>query len=232
MRRAEEQFARQLRKIARHVGDIVRGFDPNDPEFAAKVNEAMAGYAEVIEPWAKRTSERMLLDVTARDAKAWASHSTDMSAALKIELETAPIGPMLQAIQDEQVALIKSLPLEAGERVSKLTLEALFDSSRASEIAKEIARSGDVSISRANVIARTQVSTVASGLVQVRAEHVGSTGYVWRTSRDGDVRPSHRTMQGEFVRWDSPPTLDNLTGHAGALPNCRCYPEPVVPENL
>ena len=24
------------------------------------------------------------------------------------------------------------------------------------------------------------------------------------------------------------PTLDGLTGHAGALPKCRCYPEPVV----
>jgi hypothetical protein len=31
--------------------------------------------------------------------------------------------------------------------------------------------------------------------------------------------------------WDSPPTLDNLVvGHAGALPNGRCWPEPVIPE--
>jgi uncharacterized protein with gpF-like domain len=35
-------------------------------------------------------------------------------------------------------------------------------------------------------------------------------------------------MDGQFVKWSEPPTLDGLTGHAGALPNCRCYPEPVV----
>ncbi|MDR0067994.1 phage head morphogenesis protein, partial [Acinetobacter sp. 11520] len=30
--------------------------------------------------------------------------------------------------------------------------------------------------------------------------------------------------------WDNPPTLDNLKGHAGCLPNCRCYPEPSIPD--
>ena len=29
--------------------------------------------------------------------------------------------------------------------------------------------------------------------------------------------------------WDSPPTLDGMKGHAGEFPNCRCYPEPVIP---
>ncbi|MDR8377773.1 phage head morphogenesis protein, partial [Acinetobacter baumannii] len=54
-------------------------------------------------------------------------------------------------------------------------------------------------------------------------------GYIWRTSEDGDVRPSHKAMNGKFVAWNSPPTLDNLKGHAGCLPNCRCYTEPVIP---
>ena len=36
-------------------------------------------------------------------------------------------------------------------------------------------------------------------------------------------------MEGKFVRWDSPPTLDGMTGHAGEFPNDRCYPEPVIP---
>ncbi|HBB8701832.1 TPA: phage head morphogenesis protein, partial [Escherichia coli] len=26
-----------------------------------------------------------------------------------------------------------------------------------------------------------------------------------------------------------PPTLDGMTGHAGELPNCRCYKEIVFP---
>jgi uncharacterized protein with gpF-like domain len=38
-------------------------------------------------------------------------------------------------------------------------------------------------------------------------------------------------MEGVFVEWDKPPILDNMRGHAGEFPNCRCYPEPVIPRN-
>jgi uncharacterized protein with gpF-like domain len=38
-------------------------------------------------------------------------------------------------------------------------------------------------------------------------------------------------MEGKFVTWDDPPTLDGMKGHAGQFPNCRCYPEPVIPED-
>lgn len=131
----------------------------------------------------------------------------------------------------EQVALIKSLPIEAAQRVHALTIEGLENGTRAAEIAKEIRRSGEVSESRANLIARTEVSRTASALTQARAQHIGSEGYIWRTSGDSDVRHSHAQMNGRFVRWDSPPTLDGMTGHAGEYPNCRCYPEPVIPEN-
>lgn len=88
---------------------------------------------------------------------------------------------------------------------------------------------GRVTRSRANTIARTEVSRASCVFTQARAENLGSEGYIWRTSEDGDVRPSHKAMNGKFVAWNSPPTLDNLKGHAGCLPNCRCYTEPVIP---
>ena len=85
------------------------------------------------------------------------------------------------------------------------------------------------SLGRANTIARTEISRAASVFVQSRAENLGSEGYTWRTSGDIDVRPSHKEMNGKFVYWNKPPTLDRMTGHAGCLPNCRCYPDPVIP---
>ena len=42
-------------------------------------------------------------------------------------------------------------------------------------------------------------------------------------------RPAHRAMEGKFIKWSQPPTLDGMTGHAGEFPNCRCHPEPVIP---
>ncbi|HHZ9834772.1 TPA: phage minor head protein, partial [Klebsiella pneumoniae] len=42
--------------------------------------------------------------------------------------------------------------------------------------------------------------------------------------------PSHRKMKDKFVRWDNPPTLDGMTGHAGCLPNCKCWAEVHIPD--
>jgi uncharacterized protein with gpF-like domain len=68
-------------------------------------------------------------------------------------------------------------------------------------------------------------------LTQARAEHIGSEGYIWRTSNDSDVRHSHKEMNGRYVRWDTPPRLsDGTVTHAGQIYNCRCYPEPVIPD--
>ncbi|VVE79382.1 phage head morphogenesis protein [Pandoraea sputorum] len=173
----------------------------------------------------------MLEDVNRRDAQAWAEHAEEMSRALKIELRTAPTGEAMRTLMAEQVTLIKSIPLDAAQRVHRLTLEGQENGTRAREISAEIQRSGDVAKSRADLIARTEVARSASTLTQARAQHVGSEGYIWRTADDGDVRHSHAQMNGKYVRWDSPPTLDKMTGHAGQFPNCRCYPEPVIPED-
>lgn len=230
-RKAEAQYARQLRKLAKHIGDLVTGmWTPGDVGVAEQISEALHRYARVIEPWAHSVANRMLADVAARDRKAWKTVSAEMGHRLRHEIDTAPTGALMKQRLAEQVSLITSLPTDAAARVHKLTLEGITNGARASQIATEIMRSSDVSRARANLIARTEVSRTATALVEARAAHVGSKGYVWRTAHDSDVRESHRRMEGKFVAWDDPPTLDGMRGHAGALPNCRCHPEPVIPE--
>lgn len=230
VRRAEQGFARGLRGIARHIGHLVRGFAPGDLEQMSLLERLLRRYSAILEPWAVTHATRMLTDVARRDASVWATLSKQMSRSLKNEIETAPTGRFLQEQLAANVALIKGIPEEAANRIQKLTLEGMFNATRANAIAKEIMASGEVSTSRANLIARTSVSTAASGLVQARAVHVGSRQYVWRTSKDAAVRPSHRAMEGKVVDWSDPPMLDGLVGHAGALPNCRCYPAPILPD--
>lgn len=230
VRKAERQYGVQLRKVARHVGDIIKAHDPATSDGMAEIRTILGKYSEVIEPWAKSAAARMIADVGRRDEKAWEENSKAMGRSLRQEIANAPTGQYLRAKLAENVKLIKSLPTEAAERVHKLTLEAITSAGRAGEIATEIARSGDVTIGRANTIARTEVARTASGLTEARAKHIGSTSYVWRTSLDSDVRPSHRKMEGKVVEWDNPRTLDGMTGHAGSFPNCRCYCEPIVPE--
>ena len=174
----------------------------------------------------------MIAQSDRQDQRAWAKATKEMSLELRRTVQNTPVGNRLKELMNEQVVLIQSIPTQAAERVHKLVLENVAEQGRASEIAEEIKRSGKVASSRATLIARTEVARTASLLTQSRAEHIGSDGYIWRTAHDSDVRPSHKKMEGKFVKWSSPPTLDGLTGHAGQLPNCRCFAEPVIPEEL
>ena len=228
-RRAEHQYGRQLRKVAQHIADLVGGFDFGEPAVADLIERALQRYAEVLRPWATSVGKRMLADVAQRDASAWAELSRQMGRALRHEIITAPTGAIMQEALARQVDLITSLPIEAAKRVHKLTSEGLIQGTRAKEIAAEIARTGEVTASRAMLIARTEVSRTATLLTQARAQHIGSTAYVWRTSHDSDVRPSHKQMDGKTVQWAEEPVLDKLRGHAGCLPSCRCYCEPIIP---
>lgn len=232
-RTAEVKYAAQLRSVAQQVGAIIRGLTPDkgvpDP---AEIEAVMRRYAETLRPWAKAVGARMLADVSRRDEAVWASMAEDMTRDLRAEIRGAPTGEALRRLLDEQVSLITSIPLKAAERVHVLATRAKSGGSRYDTIVAEIMRSGRVTKSRATLIARTEVARAASGLVQARATYVGSEGYIWRTAEDSDVRHSHKKMSGKFVRWDRPPTTDGLVGHAGQLPNCRCSPEPVIPDQI
>lgn len=166
-----------------------------------------------------------------RNEKTWLIYAEDLSRGVKDQIRNTDIGAVYQQLLNEQVRLIKSLPLEAAQRVHDLSTRALIEGSRASEISSLIMATGHVTKSRANTIARTEVSRASSVFTQARAQNLGSEGYIWRDSDRVDVRPSHHAMNGVFVYWDKPPTLDRLTGHAGCLPNCYCYPEPVIPDD-
>ncbi|AWJ93309.1 phage head morphogenesis protein (plasmid) [Azospirillum baldaniorum] len=231
-RRAEESYARELRGVARQVGNLVRGtFQPGDLGWAVGITDALNRYAKVIEPWADAVGRRMLADVAARDRKMWLDAGRQIGRALHAEIEGAPTGALMQARLAEQVQLITSLPTEAGQRVHKLTVESLTNGTRAEQIAQEIMRSGDVAASRANMIARTEVGRTQAELVSARSQAIGSTHFNWRTVGDSDVRRDHRALDGKTFEWNAPPVADKRTGARalpGAIYNCRCYAEPVL----
>jgi SPP1 gp7 family putative phage head morphogenesis protein len=229
-RKAERQYAQALRRLAEQVGGIVGTFTPGDPAVVPTLTQMLRAYADALTPWAEATARRMVEDVNARNLQDWRQMAANLSDGLRRQVLQAPVGKVTTDLLALQVDLIKSIPLDAAQRVQRLTIEGLENSTRAREIAREIQRTSEVSQSRAMLIARTEVSRTAMTLTQARAEAVQSVGYIWRTSGDGDVRPSHKAMANKFVRWDAPPTLDGLQGHAGCLPNCRCYVEPVLPE--
>ncbi|MFG1399845.1 phage head morphogenesis protein [Roseixanthobacter pseudopolyaromaticivorans] len=229
-RKEEARYGRQLRQIAKHIDDLTRAiYQPGDTEAASTLESLLRRYSETIAPWAEAVASRMIAEVDARDRETWNRAARQMGDQLRNDLRHSPTGGVVRTRLSEQVTLIKSLPLEAAQRVHELTVEGIANGTRAKEIAAEIMRSGEVSKARATLIARTEVSRTATELTRARALHVGSTHFIWRTVGDSDVRPTHKALNGKVFRWDDPPECD--PGHhalPGAIWNCRCYPEPII----
>lgn len=232
-RRAESHYNTRLRQVARHIGAIVKGFAPEGVvKDLDALDKMLSGYATLLRPWASSVAAYMIADVNRRNERVWKTVSKEMGAALRQELQHGTTGMLHAGLMNEQVELIQSLPIKAAERVHRLTTEAMLTSTRASEVAKEIMRTTQVTEARATLIARTEVSRTAVLLTQARAQFAGSPGYIWRTSKDAAVRPTHQEMEGVYVPWSTPPKTDASLApyHAGCGPNCRCYPEPVLPD--
>lgn len=233
-RRSESQYARQLRKLAQHVADLIAGFPSDTLAQVEALKQALERYALTVNPWATAVAKRMLTDISVRDASAWELFTRQMGQSLRREILQAPTGALLAELEAQQVALITSLPLHAAQNVHTKALEALSSGRRHEELAKDILAQGGVTKSRAKLIARTEVARATSNLTQARAQYIGSEGYIWRTTGDSDVRPTHKRMEGKFIRWDTPLVVDDGVApyHAGCIYNCRCYPEPVVPDRF
>lgn len=191
-------------------------------------------YADLIEPWAEAVSSRLMSTLELSDDAMWRDRSVAISAGLR-DIMNSGTGQVTRSIIDEQVKLFKTLPLQAADRVYDIhneAIDAVVKGRRSSELTAEIMRTGEVTEARARTIARTEVGRASTALTQARSTAIGSPGYIWRTAEDSDVRHSHAQMEGKYVAWASPPTLDGMTGHAGQFPNCRCYPEVVVPDAI
>ena len=236
-RASESAYNTRLRGVARMIDNIIRGYTDDGehlvPADEIKLRAHLERYAEIIRPWAKSVARYMLADVSRRNLRQWEQNSQDMSRALLTEIKQAPTGMLMEALQDEQVGLITSLPKKAAQRVHELTTEAITTGRRHEDVMKDILATSKVTEARARLIARTEVSRAQCNLTQARAMFAGSEGYIWRTSKDGDVRDTHRAQEGQYVRWTTPPKTDkNLDPyHAGCGPNCRCWADPVLPDH-
>lgn len=224
---SEKRYASDLRKIAKASSMLIMSH-VDDWRFDSSALILLAKYAESLTPWATRTAAKMLSDTNSNSDRFFSSQMKSMGKEYNRQLADSIAGMKAKQLQNEQVELIKSIPIKAGLRAQELSQQAAADGKRASEVAKEIARTNEVTENRALLIARTEVSKANATFNQSRAESVGSRGYIWRTATDGDVRPSHAEMEGQFVEWSNPPTLDDMTGHASCLPNCRCFSEIVI----
>lgn len=216
-------YARALASLARTVGQVMANNGP------AQAEDILREYSGTVGAWARSVARDMLFGLEKNNARMFRSLARRMGMDMRMFLDGPGMGEAISKRIEENTRLICTIPLEAAKKAGELAHESLITGMRSEEAAKRLHELGGMSMRRARTIAHTETSKAYTGLTRVRAQSVGSEGYVWRTVRDGAIRPSHRAMEGRFVKWNEPPNLDGMTGHAGEFPNCRCYPEPVIP---
>jgi len=149
----------------------------------------------------------------------------DISSYLAVDTE---IGAALAEAVRDNVALIKSIPSQYLDGIRDTVNKAFAAGERFESVAKRIEHVGDVTVTRAKVIARDQTAKLTSRFNEIRQTSVGITRYVWSTSHDERVRPSHAALNGETFAWKNPPAVDGEAVHPGMAILCRCVSLPVV----
>lgn len=224
----EAEYERELTKLANRVDTILTLPDGI---------ERLRQYVETAEfdLWATRVAQKMIVRVANNDRSMWLKAAKEMSAAMRREIREAPTGIIYKDLLDVQKGLIRSIPLDAAERVQELSTEVLVSGRRSSSIIEAIQNTGQVTRSHAQLIARTEVSRCQTMMTQARAMQVGSTHYMWMTAGDLEVRAGHRKMRGVICEWARPPAVENgsarksriIHHHPGCIWRCRCYPVPI-----
>ena len=249
-KRIEQQYGRDLYNVSsevdRMVNSFIRRIDTSkeriEIEDVSDLIEKLQEYSEKIQDWASRTANRMIYSLESQDLKQWEQHSKKMSVLMKQQLKQADIKRIMNQYMNDNVRLITSLPLNAAQRVHDLVTQNLVTGKRASSVAKEIMKTGQVTQSRANLIARTETSRAVTGLVMARAESIGLDWFCWKStggfSGDGRTRKAHRKMEGVVMKWDTPPNPELLFPEPkvkaygnylpGATFNCRCWCLPLI----
>lgn len=132
---------------------------------------------------------------------------------------------------------IKKFSLEATQQLRVKVKHNLSEGGRTDRLVKTIEVEFGVSQRKARVIAETETSQLVSDYRRERYEALGCTHYIWDTSHDEKVRPTHgesnnhRRLDARSFPWANPPVVDTATGrtaHPGQdFGPCRCVARPV-----
>jgi len=135
---------------------------------------------------------------------------------------------VLAAWAKEGTDLAADLPVRYAEQVVRAVREGRAQEWLAAQ------QGGRGLLPWVRVIARDQIAKLSSRITESTHLQAGVESYIWRTSKDERVRESHRSAAGQVIRWDSQgwPGAGpyGQPAHAGMGIQCRCFADPIIPD--
>lgn len=136
------------------------------------------------------------------------------------------LADMLSAWEAENLALIKSLPENMTARLRGVMMKAFHEGAGLRDLTKLVRETTGAGEKRAELIARDQIGKLNGQLAEMRQTSIGVEEYIWRTSQDERVRPTHRVRNGKTYKWSDKGI------RPGSEIRCRCNAEPIFPEEF
>ena len=149
--------------------------------------------------------------------------------------EAAWINPLVTSWSLENSKLISSISTQYLDQVAQRSQDMLRSGTSPKHFSVELARIYGITMGRAKLIARTEVAKLNGQLTRARQMRLGISIYIWSTSKDERVRPSHDALEGKECLWDDPTVFRDpggawqkregigaYIGHPGTDFQCRC----------
>jgi SPP1 gp7 family putative phage head morphogenesis protein len=143
--------------------------------------------------------------------------------------------------------LIKSIPDKLLNDVAILIEQGYRDGTKTTILRKQIVEKFGVTKSRAELIARDQISKLNASVIRHQYIEAGVKNFKWLTSRDGTrVRESHRVLEGKICTWANQTiyknnindrnwrnrtTIGAVLKQPGEDYQCRCTPIAILSNN-
>jgi SPP1 gp7 family putative phage head morphogenesis protein len=162
---------------------------------------------------------RIFSDEEARHRRDFAS-TVRASAGPDLTVLFAPTDVLseVQFAIERSVGLISGIADDLRVKVVNAVMDAGSEGTRSVNLATTLTSISGWGKKRAKLIARDQLAEFNGNLNRVRQQQAGFDKYIWRTSMDERVRPTHAARESKIFSWASPPT----GGHPGEDYNCRC----------
>lgn len=208
--------------------------DPEDLPSASAMSIAFnkaieAAIQEISEFHVSQMVERLTLGMVQRaNQQNHAQTTAAINNALGIDvsrfIQSSPsIKESIDAAIIENANLITSIQAQYLDKVRLAVSQAALEGKRSTSVIDDIMEIGNVTESRARLIARDQTNKLNGALTKARQTSLGIPKYIWSTSGDERVRPEHQALDGKTFSWDAPPP----EGHPGTAIQCRCQAIPL-----
>lgn len=199
------------------------------------VNHLLVKFGILFGKIAEPSAETMVKNARATSKTTLHSSLQKLSGGLSLKTSVVPKGmeEIAQAIINENVTLIKSIPVKYLTDVSGAVMRSITTNAGLESLIKVVNKYSDATERRVKNIALDQTRKAYNTINKARMQALGVKQYEWvHSSGSRHPRKYHLdVLNGQIFDFDNPPIIDPATGEKGIpgqLINCGCTMTPVI----